>query len=103
MRRRKKIANRLSSDVDMMILDSLDVNGTASLRMDEDWSRASTSFDILLVNGLMTDNSSVLRMWGFHPENPWWEKDLEGGHGYLLQWESEVLTKITTLLMDTAV
>ena len=51
----------------------------------------------------MTDNSSVLRMWGFHPENPWWEKDLEGGHGYLLQWESEVLTKITTLLMDTAV
>ena len=51
----------------------------------------------------MTDNSSVLRMWGFHPENPWWEKDLEGGHGYLLQWESEVLTKITTLLMDPAV
>lgn len=79
MRRRKKIANRLSSDVDMMILDSLDVNGTASLRVDEDWSRASTSFDILLVNGLMTDNSSVLRMWGFHPENPWGGRTWKAG------------------------
>ena len=70
---------------------------------DDVWARLTTSFDILLINGLATESSGALSIWGFHPNDPWWRQDHNGGHVYLVEWESETLSKIMSLVMDTAV
>lgn len=71
--------------------------------LDEAWARLTTSFDVLLINGLATDAASALSIWGFHPNDLWWKEDHSGGHVYLVEWESETLSKIRTLVTDTAV
>ena len=71
--------------------------------LDEAWARLTTSFDVLLINGLATDAASALSIWGFHPNDLWWREDHSGGHVYLVEWESETLSKIRTLVTDTAV
>ena len=71
--------------------------------LDEAWTRLTTSFDVLLINGLATDAASALSIWGFHPNDLWWKEDHSGGHVYLVEWESETLSKIRTLVTDTAV
>lgn len=71
--------------------------------LDEAWARLTTSFDVLLINGLATDTASALSIWGFHPNDLWWREDHSGGHVYLVEWESETLSKIRTLVTDTAV
>lgn len=71
--------------------------------LDEAWARLTTSFDVLLINGLATDSAGALSIWGFHPNDLWWREDHSGGHVYLVEWESETLSKIRTLVTDTAV
>lgn len=71
--------------------------------LDEAWARLTTSFDVLLINGLATDAASALSIWGFHPNDLWWREDHSGGHVYLVEWESETLSKIRTLVTDTVV
>lgn len=76
---------------------------TEESMLDEAWARLTTSFDVLLINGLATDAASALSIWGFHPNDLWWREDHSGGHVYLVEWESETLSKIRTLVTDTAV
>lgn len=76
---------------------------TEESMLDEAWARLTTSFDVLLINGLATDAASALSIWGFHPNDLWWMEDHSGGHVYLVEWESETLSKIRTLVTDTAV
>lgn len=76
---------------------------TEESMLDEAWTRLTTSFDVLLINGLATDAASALSIWGFHPNDLWWREDHSGGHVYLVEWESETLSKIRTLVTDTAV
>lgn len=76
---------------------------TEESMLDEAWARLTTSFDVLLINGLATDAASALSIWGFHPNDLWWKEDHSGGHVYLVEWESETLSKIRTLVTDTAV
>ena len=76
---------------------------TEESMLDEAWARLTTSFDVLLINGLATDAASALSIWGFHPNDLWWREDYSGGHVYLVEWESETLSKIRTLVTDTAV
>ena len=76
---------------------------TEESMLDEAWTRLTTSFDVLLINGLATDAAGALSIWGFHPNDLWWREDHSGGHVYLVEWESETLSKIRTLVTDTAV
>ena len=76
---------------------------TEESMLDEAWTRLTTAFDVLLINGLATDAASALSIWGFHPNDLWWREDHSGGHVYLVEWESETLSKIRTLVPDTAV
>lgn len=119
---------RLGGEVNMMIIDTADhvedqnvkpvkpndamkqtekqsetAKQTEEPMLDEAWARLTTSFDVLLINGLATDAASALSIWGFHPNDLWWKEDHSGGHVYLVEWESETLSKIRTLVTDTAV
>lgn len=119
---------RLGGEVNMMIIDTADhvedqnvkpvkpndamkqtekqsetAKQTEEPMLDEAWARLTTSFDVLLINGLATDTASALSIWGFHPNDLWWREDHSGGHVYLVEWESETLSKIRTLVTDTAV
>lgn len=119
---------RLGGEVNMMIIDTADhvedqnvkpvkpndamkqtekqsetAKQTEEPMLDEAWARLTTSFDVLLINGLATDAASALSIWGFHPNDLWWREDHSGGHVYLVEWESETLSKIRTLVTDTAV
>lgn len=119
---------RLGGEVNMMIIDTADhvedqnvkpvkpndamkqtekqsetAKQTEESMLDEAWARLTTSFDVLLINGLATDAASALSIWGFHPNDLWWREDHSGGHVYLVEWESETLSKIRTLVTDTAV
>ena len=93
----KKMANRLSSDVDMTIVDS-EMNV-----VDDTWTAVPETYDIMLINGLLDSNGNVSRLWGLHPSYSWWRTDFSGGHVYYLDWENELLRRITTMILDTAV
>lgn len=93
----KKMANRLSSDVDMRIVDS------ETQAVDNTWTAVPETYDILLINGLLDADASVSKLWGLHPSYSWWRTDFPGGHVYFLDWENELLHHITTMILDTAV
>ena len=92
-----KMARRLDSDVEMTIVDS------EASAIDENWSAVPETFDLLLVNGLIGDDYSVSKLWGLHPSYRWWRSDFDGGHVYYLDWENDLLHRIGTMLLDTAV
>ena len=93
----KKMANRLSSDVDMIIVDS-----EANV-VDDTWTAVPETYDIMLINGLLDADASVAKVWGLHSSYSWWRTDFSGGHVYYLDWENELLHRITTMILDTAV
>ena len=84
-------------DVDMIIVDS-ETNG-----VDDTWTAVPETYDILLINGLLDADASVAKVWGLHPSYSWWRTDFSGGHVYYLDWENELLHRITTMILDTAV
>ena len=61
------------------------------------------AYDILLINGLLQKDQTLLRAWGFHPLEWWFQSTFPGGQVYLLDWEAELLAKITTLFFDGVV
>ena len=92
-----KMARRLDSNVEMTIVDS------EAGAIDEDWSAVPETFDLLLVNGLIGADYSVSKLWGLHPSYRWWRSDFDGGHVYYLDWENDLLRRISSMLLDTAV
>ncbi|KNB44867.1 hypothetical protein JH06_1589 [Blastocystis sp. subtype 4] len=84
-----KMKRRLSSEVDATIVDVND------LKESQDTVECDT-YDVIFINGFLSCNETTIQCWGM-------KNSFDGGHCYLVDWESELLTNLSTLFMDTAV
>lgn len=111
---RKKMYNRVDNDVNMSLINTADLSQASRVissvvivdqgkQPNEDEMKAAETYDILLINGLLQEEQTLLGAWGFHPYKWWFHPTFPGGQVYLLDWESALLSKITTLFYDGVV